>query len=249
MRLDRRALVASAVTVLAVAGGASAYSVQPMIYSLTPTGAGSTIRLTVNNSRPGLLNVELEPYAVTADDAGKRQFTPAPNDFLIFPPQASISGNKVQLFQIRYVGTPSLGEGRAYVLRVRQTNTMEAVMPDPSATAQTSLAVAVNFNTTAIVQPKELQPNVAVERDLTPGAEGQTARIVNRGKGVADLTRLTWAVDQGGKATPVAIDTIKYGDAVFLEPGHARDITVTKIQGPARLTISQPGGNDEARRR
>ena len=249
MRPTRRALViAAAITVISVSA-ASAYSVQPMIYALTPSGAGSTVRLTINNSRQGLLNVELEPYAVTADDAGKRQFTPAPNDFLIFPPQASIPGDKVQLFQVRYVGSPTLTQGRAYVLRVRQTNTTEAVKPDPNSKTQTSLALAINFNTTAIVQPKDMLPNVTIEGEPTPSAAGLTARIVNHGKGVADLTQLAWSVDQGGKTTPMNIDTVKYGDAIFLEPGHARDITLTKVQGPARLTVSQAGVTDGTRRR
>jgi len=218
-----------------------AYSVQPMIYTLTPSGSGSTVRLTVQNSREGLLNVEVEPYAVTADDAGVRTFTPATDDFVIFPPQASIAGDKAQLFQIRYIGPATLPKGRVYVLRVHQTNTVEAVRPETGATAQTHLALSLNFNTTAIVQAKQLKPDVTVEGQPAPDARGVLhARVANRGDGVADLTRIGWALDHDGKVDHIDISDIKYGDAIFLEPGHSRDIILSQtIKAPARLVLDQ----------
>lgn len=224
----------------------SGYSVQPMIYTLTPGGSGATIRLSVANSREGLLNVEVEPYAVTADDAGKRTFTPAPDDFLIFPPQASIAGDKTQLFQIRYVGQAALERGRVYVLRVHQTNTTDMTKVDPAATAQARLGVSVNFNTTAIVQPKALAPALVVERDLAPDATGVLhARLVNRGTGVANLARYDWALDRGGKPDRLETQDVKFGDAVFLEPGRSRDVTLSdKIKTPARLVLREAGDGD-----
>lgn len=244
MKLVWRAAVSAALAA-APLSIAWAYSVQPMIYSLTPSGSGSSIRLTVANSREGQLNVEIQPYTVTADDAGKRTFTPSSNDFLIFPPQASIAGDKSQLFQIRYIGKPQLGTGRVYVLRVHQTNTIEAVRPDAVAGGpQTRLAMSLNFNTTAIVQPKEMQTGLAVERDLVADAGGTLhARLINRGPGVADLTRVAWSLDRGGKSASLAMQDIKYGDAMFIEPGRSRDIALAAtIKGPARLIVSMPDG-------
>jgi P pilus assembly chaperone PapD len=249
MKLVLRVAVGAAL-VVAPLSIAWAYSVQPMIYSLTPSGSGSSVRLTVANSREGQLNVEIQPFAVTADDAGKRTFTPSTNDFLIFPPQASIAGDRSQLFQIRYVGSPQLGTGRVYVLRVHQTNTIEAVRPDAPTGPQTRLAMSLNFNTTAIVQPKEMQSGLAVERDLVADATGTLhARLINRGPGVADLTRMAWSLDRGGKSEPLAIQNIKYGDAIFVEPGRSRDITLSAtIKGPARLVATAPEGSRGSRK-
>ncbi|URW75579.1 hypothetical protein M9980_13805 [Sphingomonas donggukensis] len=230
---------------------AYAYSVQPMIYSLTPSGSGASARITITNSKEGLLNVEIEPYSVVADDAGKRTFTPAPDDFLIFPPQASIQGDKSQLFQVRYVGAPTLAKGKVYVLRVRQMNTIDLVKPqDPAAQTQTQLKMSVNFNTTAIVQPREMTPKISVERDLAPDANGiLRGRITNTGVGVADLTRVAWGLDRAGKQEAIAQDQVKYGEAIFLEPGHSRDIALSdKIRTPARLVLTQPGDKNGARR-
>lgn len=247
----RRSLYGLALVLAAVpASLCFAYSVQPMIYTLTPSGSGSSVRLTVQNARDGLLNVELEPYAVTADDSGVRTFTPATDDFVIFPPQASVAGDKAQLFQVRYIGPATLPKGRVYVLRVHQTNTIEAVRPDAAATAQTHLALSLNFNTTAIVQPKQMKPDVAVERELAPDAQGLLhARLINQGNGVADLTRIGWSLDRGGKVDPIDISDIKYGDAIFLEPGHSRDIVLAeKIKAPARLLLDQMGDDRGAKR-
>lgn len=222
-----------------------AYSVQPMIYALTPSGAGSSVRLTVANSRGSQLNIEVQPFAVTADDAGKRTFTPSSDDFLIFPPQASIAGDKTQLFQVRYVGSPQLATGRVYVLRVHQTNTIEAARPEVTTGPQTRLAMSLNFNTTAIVQPKDMQAGLAVERDLTVDSTGVVrGRLINRGPGVADLTRAAWSLDRAGKSEPLTIQDIKYGDAIFLEAGKSRDITLSAtVKGEgARLVVSLPQG-------
>lgn len=231
---------------------AYAYSVQPMVYTMTPSGSGATARLTITNSKEGALNVEVEPYSVVADDAGKRTFTPAPDDFLIFPPQASIGGDKSQLFQVRYVGTPTMDKGRAYVLRVVQTNTSPLTTPNADANAQTQaqLMMSVNFNTTAIVQPRDLAPDVAVERDLAPDPKGiLRGRITNRGSGVADLSRLGWSLDRDGKQETVTVDQVGYGEAMFLEPGRSRDIAMSdKLRAPARLVLTQPGDKRGARR-
>lgn len=238
--------LAAAAAILAIAAPLAAYSVQPMIYSMTPTGTGSTVRLTVANPREALLNVELQPFRVTADEQGKRTFTPAADDFLLFPPQASIAGDKSQIFQVRYVGAPQFEQGRVYVVRVRQTNTINTMRTDPGATAQTELKLSLNFNTTAIVQPKAMVADVAVERDLAPDAQGVLrGRIVNKGSGVADLTRLGWTIERNGKTERLAVGDITYGDAVFLEPGHSREISLSpKVTGAVRLGFSGSQSRD-----
>lgn len=136
------------------------------------------------------------------------------------------------------------------MLRVRQTNTTPANAPDPQAKVQARLLMSINFNTTAIVQSRDMAPMVTVERELAPDAAGiLRARIVNQGAGVADLTRLGWAIERDGKQEPIALDEVQYGEALFLEPGRSRDIALSnKIRAPARLIVSQPGDRRGARR-
>ncbi len=221
---------------------AIAYSVQPMIYTLTPSGARSTARITVTNTRAEVLNVELLPFSVAVDEAGKRAFTPAPNDFLIFPPQASIAGDKSQLMQVRYVGPPTMDKGKVFVLRVKQTNSTEMIKQDPTATMQSHLAMSLNFNTTAIVQPDALKPALAMSRDLAVGADGVLhGRMTNSGTVVADLTLYSWQLKRGDKIEQLALDQIRYGEAVFVLPGASREMSlVDTIKGPAQLLIGAP---------
>ncbi|WP_010184894.1 fimbria/pilus periplasmic chaperone [Sphingomonas sp. PAMC 26605] len=224
---------------------ADAYSVQPMTYHLTPTGSGSTTRLMVNNTHDTLLNVEVQPFAVTADVAGKRMFTPAPRDFLIFPPQASVAPDKSQLVQIRYVGSPDLQRGKVYVMRVHQTNTVTLTKEDPATSSPTRLNVALHFNTTAIVEPKGIESDLVVSKELAADAAGVLhGQLTNRGRGVADLSRFSWMIDRGGKIEQLPNEKVRYGDAVFIEPGASRDFTFADtIRGPARLVLPKPGTN------
>lgn len=238
----RAGLLAAA---LACAGTLSAYSVQPMIYTLSPTGTGAVTRLTVANSRDAVLNVEVEPYRVVADEDGKRTFTPAPEDFVIFPPQSSIPPDRNQVFQVRYTGPADLETGRTYVLRVRQTNTIELAPQDTGEAANSKLSMSINFNTTAIVQPRAFEPNLVVEKNLAPGADGALhARLRNDGRGVADLGRATWQVVTATGREDIPVDTVKYGDAVFLDPGASREIILgNKPAANGRLEVRPAGGN------
>lgn len=225
---------------------AIAYSVQPMIYRLTPTGSRATQRLSITNTRSEQLNVEIQPFSVTADQTGRRTLTPAPNDFLIFPPQASIAGDRTQVMQVRYVGSPNLATGRVYILRVKQTNTTDLIRPDATAPAQSQLALALNFNTTAIVQPQQMQAATTVITDLHADDQGVLhAQIRNAGPGVADLSTLRWSITRDGRSEDLPLDKVRYGDAVFLEAGATRDITlVPEVRGPAQLAVAQ---SDESR--
>ncbi len=238
LRTSRRVIASLALTAL-TSTLAFAYSVQPMIYTLTPSGARSTARITVTNTRAEVLNVELQPFSVTVDEAGKRAFTLAPNDFLIFPPQASIAGDKSQLMQVRYVGAPTMDKGKVFVLRVKQTNSTEMVKQDAAAAMQSHLAMSLNFNTTAIVQPDSLKPALAMTGDLVLGKDGALhGRMTNSGAGVADLTLYSWQLKRGDKVEPLALDQIRYGDAVFVMPGASREMSlVDTIKGPAQLII------------
>ena len=240
MKIRSRVFAALALAMLPVSA-AIAYSVQPMIYRLTPTGSTATQRLSITNTRAETLNVEIQPFSVVADQNGVRTFTPAPNDFLIFPPQASIPADRTQVIQVRYVGTPTMDRGRVFVLRVKQTNTTELLRQDPATPTQSSLALALNFNTTAIVQPEQMESPVSVTSNLAADAQGVLhAQIRNAGPGVADLTTLRWFLERGGNREALALDQIRYGDAAFLEAGATRDIAlVPAITGPAQLAIEQ----------
>ncbi|MEY4473406.1 MAG: hypothetical protein RL671_1710, partial [Pseudomonadota bacterium] len=101
------------------------------------------------------------------------------------------------------------------------------------------------FNTTAIVQPRTFQPNLVVEKDLAPGVDGALhARLRNDGLGVADLGRATWQVVTNTGREDIPVDTVKYGDAVFLDPGASREVTLGNKPGAVgHLEVRPAGGN------
>lgn len=230
---------------IAIPAAASAHSVQPMIYTLTPTGPKAIARLRVINSRGNPLNVELEAFSVAVSEDGKRTFTPADKDLLIYPAQAAIASDKSQLIQVRYTGDPVLQQGRIYVVRVKQTNPIALTTASTSADgAQGKFGLLINFNTTAVVQPESLKSEVVIDRGLSADAQGRLhARVVNRGAAVADLTRCVWRVERDGKPYTLQEKDIEFGETAMLAPGAARVVTLgADMKGVARLEVAQDRG-------
>jgi hypothetical protein len=46
--------------------------------------------------------------------------------------------------------------------------------------------------------------------------------MTNSDAGVADLARYSWQSKRGDKVEPLALDPLRYGDAVFVMPGGSR---------------------------
>lgn len=138
-----------------------------------------------------------------------------------------------------------MAQGKVYVLRIHQTNTTEVMKQDQGSDVQTKLNLALHFNTTAIVEPKAYAADVEISKEIAPDASGVWhGQLVNRGKGVADLSRFPWRVAQGNGVKDVPSEQVRYGDAVFIEPGAVRDFTIANtIKGPARLLLTVPGSD------
>jgi len=67
-----------------------AQRVEPMSYTMAPSGNGATQALRIENTSQSAMTVELTVNKITVDDYGNETKTPAEDDFLIFPPQAII---------------------------------------------------------------------------------------------------------------------------------------------------------------
>ncbi len=237
-RFFRRLTVATALC-LALGGAAVAYQVQPMSYILSPSGQGAMKRLIVSNTDASPLDLELQAFSVDVDVNGKRTFTPADDSFAVFPPQATLQPGATQSFQVRYIGDPNMSKGKLYVVRVHQANVTFSEHQN-DAGQMSRMAIAMNFNTTVVVQPTKLLPNVSVAKNLTPGEGGRdVALVTNNGDGVADLTSLAWQLTRDGKTTVMPTEAMKYGETAMLPPGQSRLISLDPaVADHASLTLA-----------
>jgi len=221
-----RRLAAALLASAALAGAASAYQVAPMTYILAPSGFQSSKRLTVTNTDAGPIDLEIEVFSVSVDDNGKRTFTPADDQFLVFPLQATVKPGASQSFQVRYIGDPSPSTGRIYVVKVHQLN-VEYITRELEPGKTSKIALTTNFNTTAVVQPPKAKPALTIVRNLQPDGHGHFSALVNNGgTAVADLSETPWQLVHDGKTDSVPTDKLSYGETAMLAPGASRWLSV-----------------------
>ncbi|MBU6373156.1 MAG: hypothetical protein KJS97_10530 [Alphaproteobacteria bacterium] len=217
---------------LALASPADAYTVTPMSGRIAPAGPKSSLRVAVQNTDKDRLDVVFSISAVTADELGRRTFTPAPSDFVIFPPQASVSPGATQTVMIRYVGPP-LAKGAIYALRVAQQNvvTYEQTQGD----TRIGLKIKQDYLISTIVDPPRSKPSVVFAEPAVPMEGGMTVVIRNDGEAVADISALPWALSMpNGDTPPFNLSMLSFGETQFVAPGGTRRLVV---RAPPNATL------------
>jgi fimbrial chaperone protein len=165
-------LVALGSAVFGAPTPAEAMTVQPVIIDLTPGGRQSTALVQVENSGTDPLPVELRVSRAVLDSNGVTVGEEAPDDLLIFPPQAIIPPGQTQSFRIQYIGDPDMERSQHYFVTVAQ---LPVQLPEGTSAIQ----IVYNFNVIVSVAAPgktasitvgggEIVPAVAATED-TPG--------------------------------------------------------------------------------
>lgn len=224
MAFWRRIVAALAIGVASFALDASAAHVTPMVLELDETGTQSSSRIQVGNTGDRQLPVELRVFSAEINEYGQPDFTPADEDFLVFPPQAVIEAGSQQAFRVQYLGSEPLDTSKIYYVSVRQV----PVDLDPTIS---QVQIVTTFNVLVNVVPEGTEANISIdwakpaEKNGLPGVE---VRLVNDGDRYfsAGSTgwRLTGKSSDGEALTKVyrgnsAGEQIGYG---VVPPGKAR---------------------------
>ena len=229
-RLGSAALV-FLISLVLLSGAQAAQRVYPLVFELAPFGSDAQTSLWIENSGQTPTSVEIVVNSVSMTEDGTESWTPADEDFLIFPPLAVVQPGGTQKVAVQYVGDPDLKASRAFRVSVRQ------VPVDLSGSGTVGVAVAVNFNTLANVVPAgvaaELQP-----RSLTPQAEEGKWEIVleNTGTRFARFSEMEWSFeDAAGQAQVIAGNDLKGmtegNGSNFLPPQTTRRLRIPALQG------------------
>lgn len=215
---------------------AFAYSVTPMSVRVAPIGPKSSFRVTVSNTDDAPLDATFTVASVSVSEAGARTFTPAPKDFVVFPPQATVRPGATQTVLVRYVG-PEPKVGAIYVLKVAQQNVVE--YEQGSGPTTFGIRLSQDFLVTTLVEPEKAKATVSFAAAPTVNKDGLEAVIQNDGAAVADLRTLPWIVTTNGVAKPLDLAQLDYGDTQFLAPGAKRRVRFTTPVG-ATVTLGRP---------
>jgi fimbrial chaperone protein len=220
------ALLAGAL-VAPFAAFAQGYQVQPMLATITPSGSGARLALSLKNSGAVPITLELIPFRATVDDAGTPTRTDETKDLMVYPDQTIIPPGKEQTVQVRYIGDPALLEARMYGVRVAQLPIDFKGTGVAKGGSTTSVMVSFNFLSHIIVTPATAVPVVTVSSDERAPAGDLKLLFLNSGKGIAILndSKLT-LTDAEGKSVTVDSSHIDIGKFSALMPNQSRRATI-----------------------
>ncbi len=198
------------IVILVGSRGSLAFEVKPLVHDLEPVGRSSTTTIVVTNPSDQPLPIEITVNQRVFDDAGIQALVSADDDFLVFPPFASVAPGATQSIRIQWLGEPELAESQSYYANVAQL----PVTPPSGSPAQLQYVLA--FNVAVHVSPKGSEASiVVVDTELEQGADGRTfviAGIENTGTRYTYASRLALDLTSPGNQR-----TIAPGDILALE--------------------------------
>ncbi|MEH6664968.1 MAG: fimbria/pilus periplasmic chaperone, partial [Brevundimonas sp.] len=139
---------------------AAAHEVTPMRVFLAPHAGQSSAVVTVANSRTDPLPFEVRVLRREVAPDGAQTFSPAEEQFAVFPPQALVAPQQSQAIRFQYIGDPALAQSAAYVLQVKEV----PVMPE----GFSGVITVYDFGVAVYVQADDARAEIAVtavERD------------------------------------------------------------------------------------
>jgi fimbrial chaperone protein len=135
---------------------ALAMTVQPVVIDLKTAGAGMSQVITVENTFPTALPVEIGIQQLELGNDGVKQTGQDPGDLLVFPPQALIEPGQTQTFRVQYVGDPALDKSKHYYVTVAQ-------LPIKLPEGQSAIQILYNFQVLVSVGPAGGKPKIVVD--------------------------------------------------------------------------------------
>lgn len=216
-----------ALAFLSISTPAFAQRVEPMSYSMAPSGNGATQSLRIENTTQSAMTVELTVNKISVDDYGNETKTPAEDDFLIFPPQAIIKPGKTQAVRVKYIGDPKIEQSAAYRISVGQ-------LPiNLGGSTGGAVGFVINFHTLATIAPKDSVAELHVS-SLKSGVNGEwDVAIENRGNRMGRLSRSVWKLsDSSGKSRTLAEQEVsKMTDKNLVMPGSTLKLSIPALEG------------------
>jgi len=213
----------------------AAYMVIPLTLKLTPAGRDATARLSLSNSDPQPVDIEVVSEHVAVDESGVRRFEPAPEAFMTFPPQATIAPGATQTIAVRYVGDPALKAGQIYAIRVKQTNVTETPVAGGGA-----VNLSQNFIVMVSVNPDGAPAVVRLTAGPRASDGAAVVTLVNDGPAVADISTLSWAIVANGARQAIPVDAIQWGQTKFVAPGAARTLRIRDVDPGGEIVLAPP---------
>jgi fimbrial chaperone protein len=208
------ALFVAVLLLFAIVAPVVAINVQPVIVDLQSAGRRASAIISLQNSFPETVPVELTAHPIRIVNGELQEFEDEEaEDLLVFPAQATIAGGQTQAFRVQWVGDPDLKESKHFYVTAAQLPV--ALSPDQNAiqvlhrfkilvsvgaaSATSQLQVAeTRIDTDANGKPR---PVLTVRNDGTTYGYVSQRRmtIIQRGAGGEEIFRKSFEPDEIGQ--------------------------------------------------
>jgi fimbrial chaperone protein len=145
---------AAAVALLAAIAGApsranaqSSVGVEPLLLEVQP-GASAAMRMRNNGQSPS--TVEVRVFERMIDENGLQTRREADDDFIIFPPQAVVPAQSLQVFRVQPIN-PAEAKSRSYFVSIRQ---VPVVLPNTGTEGAAQVQLLFAFDSAVHIVPK-----------------------------------------------------------------------------------------------
>ncbi len=239
MLFTRRAALGAAAGLAGAAlipSTANALVVQPIQIDMRASGARATALLRAMNDHPQALPVEVTYERLTLPETGAPVKSPATGDeFLIFPPQATIPVGATQAFRTQWVGGADIAESQLFMFSVRQLPVPRPGTQEPgiellySIQALVAVAPARGNADLSIVSARRVVNGDVVGAEITV----QNATPVH---GYVAHNRLALRQQGGGWAQNIEAAAVNSAVGMGLVPGNGRRRFVIPANVPANAT-------------
>ncbi|CAM3066698.1 molecular chaperone [Vibrio rarus] len=191
-------------------GHVLAYQVTPMYLEMEYVGskAQSSYQVTNNSSKNVL--VQVSAYRVVIDpNTSEETITPADEDFLILPPQASVTPNNVRRFRVRYLGGEQVTSTQTYRIVFEELQTSDGDKSD------SQVKFLFNFSTVVFVSPTSEECTTR----LNSRVEGDFLVLKNEGNCVLNIGQAKLTFSKDGKSESSSWNNLKFeNNSIYLIP-------------------------------
>ncbi len=216
-------------TVLLLSGirTALAFQFNPLSQVFTPTGSDSIQSYEIVNNTDEPIAVEVSMVSTEINLTGEENFTPAEEDFLVYPPQMILAPDEVQTVRVTWLGDPAPAQELTYRLIAEQ---LPINLLDPEAEVPTrthgEIKLSFRYVTTVFIRPLGVVPDLSlVSVEPTVVDSGETKLLVtlaNQGNGNARLN--DWQLELVGQGQTVQLTpaNVKEMKGRVILPGQQR---------------------------
>ncbi len=228
MKTRRRNILISLIwtVVLTIpAFNAGAFQLTPMKIELTSQGPRRSTSLTIENTTPEAIAVQVRVLTREVLPDGSERNEPMEGLFRVYPSQIIVRPGATQVLRLQYAGPPEIDVEQAYRLEARQ---LPIDVDNPDGETATGVRIVLRYLATLYVAPPDAEVRLhASVRNVDIAAHSGELVISNRGTAHADLIGRAVVLSSGEMTERFVLTDFGENYAASLPAGFARVIPLT----------------------